>query len=112
MIERTDKPYTATNALDDILGFFNWIDRIQSWLTFVLRNRRTVEYRMRFNGDHSLNETIAHLGKYGVLAVRSGFDSRSMTYIISEKQRRWHDRLVTYRDGTPSLYKPRRAWKK
>ncbi len=100
------------NWFDDILGFFDWIDKVQAWLTFVLRNRRTVEYRMKFNGAHTLNEIIAHLQRYGVLAVRSGFDSRSMTYVISEKQRRWHDRLVTYQDGKPSLYSPKRAWKK
>lgn len=96
---------------DDVLGFFDIIDRLHAWLTFVVRNRRTVEYRMRLNKAHTLNEVIAHLGRYGVLAVRSGFDSRAMTYVISAKQKRWADRLVSYRDGVPSLWKPKRAWK-
>lgn len=100
------------NALDDLLGFFDWIDKIRAWLTFVARNRRTVEYRMKFNKHYTLNEVIAHLGKFGVLAVRSGFDSQSITYVISEKQKRWHDRLVTYREGVPHLYSPKRAWSK
>lgn len=104
--------------LDDILGAFNVLDWLESWLIFVLRGRRTVEYRMKLNDEYSLNEVIAHLGKYGVKAVRSGFNARSMTYRISgsggkdgKGQQRWHDKLVTYRDGVPTLYHPKRAWK-
>lgn len=103
---------------DDVLGFFDIIDRLRAWLTFVLRNRRTVEYRMRYNKTHTLNEVIAHLDKYGIKAVRSGFDSRAMIYVISgsggkdgKGQQRWHDKLVTYRDGVPILYHPKKAWK-
>lgn len=97
--------------LDDILGAFNILDWLESRLTFALRGRATVEYRMKLNDDYSLNEVIAHLDKYGVKAVRSGFNSSSLTYTISSRQQRWHDRLVTYRDGVPVLYSPKRAWK-
>ena len=97
--------------VDDILGSFDVLDWLESWFTFAVRNRRTVEYRMKLNDEHSLNEVIAHLDRFGVKAVRSGFNSTSMTYVISSRQERWHDQLVTYKDGVPSLYSPRRAWK-
>lgn len=98
--------------LDAILGGFDVLDWIEGSITFWLRGRAPLEYRMKLNDDYSLNEVIAHLDKYGVKAVRSGFNSSSLTYTISSRQERWHDRLVTYRDGKPSLYSPKRAWKK
>ena len=103
---------TPPNSLDDILSGFNVLDWLESRITFWLRGRRPLEYRMRFNDDHSLNEVIAHLDKYGVKGVRSGFSSQNMAYTISARQQRWHNRLVAYRDGVPVLYHPRKAWKK
>jgi len=102
---------TPPNFTDDILDLFNWIDRIQAWLTFLLKNRRTLEFRMTFNDEHSLNDVIAHLGKHGVLAVRSGFGSKQMRYVISFQQKQWHDYLVLYdKDGAPVLRSSKTRW--
>ncbi len=103
---------TPPNSFDDILGCFNILDWLESRITFWLRGRSPLEYRMKFNDDYTLNEVIAHLNKYGVKAVRSGFGSRSMAYTISSRQERWHSRLVSYRDGVPTLYHPKKAWKR
>ena len=100
-----------TPIIDDLLGLVNVLDAIEAILKFLWRNRWPAIYRIKF-GPVSLNEVIAHLGKYGVEAVRFGFNSACMTYMISSRQQRWHDRLVMYRDGVPVLYHPKRAWKK
>lgn len=100
---------TPPNWTDDILGMFNVIDRVTSWLRLAAApasptTRRTdmVEMSMPFNPDVTLNELIAHLGKYGIVAVRSGFNSQQMTYLIRRSQLRWHDarlRITQTADG-------------
>lgn len=99
------------DLFDDILGSFDVLDWLESFFVFAAKGRGTVEYRMKLNDVHSLNDVIAHLDHYGVKdATRSGFNSSSMTYRISDRQRRWHDRLVSYRDGVPELHSPNSAW--
>ncbi len=86
---------------DDILGMFNVLDKIESFfrLAFSPAARTThrldiVTLQMPFNPDVSLNELIAHLKRYGIVAVRAGFDSTGMSYQIRRSQLRWHDARV------------------
>ena len=89
------------NWTDDILGKFDVLDKVWAWLTFALapaarRTRRLdlVTLELPYNADVSLNQLIAHLNRYGIVAVRSGFDSRRMTYQIRRSQLRWHNARV------------------
>jgi hypothetical protein len=102
---------TPPNFLDDILGMFNVLDQVSAWLVFLWKNRNTTEYTMVFNDRYTLNEVIAHLGAHGVKAVRSGFNSRNMCYVISSRQTRLHDLVVKYdKDGAPVLHRTRTRW--
>lgn len=86
---------------DDVLGMFNILDKIESFfrLAFSPAARAThrldiITLQMPFNPDVSLNELIAHLKRYGIVAVRSGFDSTGMSYQIRRSQLRWHNARV------------------
>ena len=86
---------------DDVLGMFNVLDKVEAWfrLAFSPAARAThrldiVTLQMPFNPDVSLNELIAHLKRYGIVAVRTGFDSTGMSYQIRRSQLRWHDARV------------------
>lgn len=112
--------------LDDfVFGPVDILDKLDAWLTLAFApasRKRQPHSRFAFEtisiprsdkrAGPSLNEVIDYLAKFGVVAVRSGFDSRSMYFQVRRNQKRWVDLLLDVdADGIPRLDYARKSWK-
>ena len=116
------------DIVDSVLGQFNIIDAVMSWVEFAFmpKSKRARHGRLnlvelsipRADKMHeagkrvvSLNEVIEYLGRFGVEAKRSGFDANDMRFRVRRNQAAWAATLLDVdSDGIPRLKHGRKAW--
>lgn len=117
------------DLFDDIGGALDYLDKLESWLTFALSSEskkgprrgrlNLVQYsipradKMEEQGKRAvnLNETMEYLKRFGVIVKCNGFDSQRMYFQIRTNQQGWADTLLNVdADGIPRLDYARKNW--
>lgn len=117
------------DLFDDIGGKLDYLDKLESWLTFALSSEskkgprrgrlNLVQYsipradKMMEQGKRTVNltETMEYLKRFGVIVKCNGFDSQRMYFQIRENQAAWANTLLDVdEDGIPRLDYARINW--
>lgn len=86
------------NVLDDLLGLFNLIDRLEG-LFSALRYRDAgrvfaIPRADKPGGGHTLNEVEALLSRYSVPIYGRTHDARCMYFHVKHRQARWAEYIL------------------
>lgn len=94
------------DIFDDLFGWLDVIDRLQSWATFALSpvSRKAKHGRLDLvgialprgdkDGERAVSEVVDYLRHFGVIVAYTGFDSQSITVDVRRNQQKWAKYLL------------------
>lgn len=95
------------DLFDDLFGWLDIFDRLQSWATFALApvSRKAKHRRLDLvsialprgdkGGEHAVSEVVEYLRKFGVIVAYTSFDSQAIHVDVRRNQERWVRYLLT-----------------
>jgi len=95
---------------DDMFGWLDIFDRLQSWVTFALSpvSRKAKYGRLDLvsiaiprgdkDGEHAVSEVVEYLRKFGVIVAYTSFDSQAVHIDVRRNHQRWVRYLLANMD--------------
>ena len=98
------------DLFDDLFGWLDVFDRLQSWATFALSpvSKRAKHGRLDLvsialprgdkDGDKAVSEVVDYLRHFGVIVAYTSFDSQAIHIDVRRNQQRWVKYLMSNMD--------------